>query len=70
MHIVFTIISIIGLLLAIACLALMANSRKLLIGGADMDQFWPKRRRFIYWTNIFMLIPNESICFLQLPVTF
>lgn len=39
MHIVFTIISIIGLLLAIACLALLANSRKLLIGGTDIDQF-------------------------------
>lgn len=48
MHIVFTIISIIGLLLAIACLALLANTRKLLTGGTDIDQFWPKRRRFMY----------------------
>ena len=60
MHIVFTIISIIGLLLAIACLALLANTRKLFTGGTDIDQFWPKRRRFMYWTNIFMLIPNVN----------
>lgn len=37
MHIVFTIISIIGLLLAIACLALLTNTRKLLTGGTDID---------------------------------
>lgn len=48
MLIIFTIISIIGLLLAFACLALLANTRKLLIDGADMDQFWPKRRRFMF----------------------
>lgn len=48
MHIIFTIISIIGLLLAIAYLALLANTRKLLTGGTDIDQFWPKRRRFMY----------------------
>lgn len=48
MLIVFTIISIIGLLLAITCLALLANTRKLLISGTDIDQFWPKRRRFMY----------------------
>lgn len=70
MHIVFTIISIIGLLLAIACLALLANTRKLLIGGTDIDQFWPKRRRFIYWTNIFMLIPNAIYLFLTIASYF
>lgn len=70
MHIVLTIISIIGLLLAIACLALLANTRKLLIGGADIDQFWPKRRRFMYWTNIFMLIPNAIYLFLAIASYF
>lgn len=64
MHIIFTIISIIGLLLAITYLALLANTRKLLIGGADIDQFWPKRRSFMHWTNLFMLLPNAIYLFL------
>ncbi len=35
-----------------------------------MDQFWPKRRRFIYWTNIFMLIPNAIYLFLTIASYF
>ncbi|GHV97532.1 hypothetical protein lacNasYZ03_09040 [Lactobacillus nasalidis] len=59
MFILFTAISVIALLLAIASLVmLVATRRQILADGAAASQLLDKRRRFLSWVNAFELVPN------------